>query len=224
MSAPPKRTAACAGLPDAPPPHPPPRPPGAHLLDPAYGPPPSTDYADLPAMLGHPDLGRVILGWLGDDTRAASALRGTCTAARDAVSAYAWADERTIVRWPARWRRAFPVAVAASVRRNRRLRDADFVHLRGLRSLDMSWCSQTTITDAAFAHLVGIYTLKMSWCSQATITDGAFAHRCARASSTRSTRVLSLAQPEVDLITVTGTSTHGPIHYRHAASALTPPA
>ena len=127
MSAPPanKRTAACAGLPDAPPPPPPPppRPAGAHLLDPAYGPPPSTDYADLPAMLGHPDLGPFILGWLRDDSAAASALRGTCAAARDAVAAHPWADKTTVVRWPARWRRAFPAAVAASVRGNRRLRE-----------------------------------------------------------------------------------------------------
>ena len=104
MSAPPaKRAAAAAGLPDAPPPPPPPpNPAGANLLDPAYGPPPSTDYADLPAMLGHPDLGRVILGWLGDDTAAASALRGTCAAARDAVAAYAWADLTIVMQWPAR--------------------------------------------------------------------------------------------------------------------------
>jgi hypothetical protein len=170
MSAPPaSRAAAGAGLPGAPPPPPPPPPPhprprpaGAHLLDPAYGPPPSTDYADLPAMLGHPDLGPFILGWLADDTLAASALRGTCTAGRDAVAAYPWADETTVVRWPSRWRRAFPAAVAASVRGNRRLRDADFVHLRGLRSLDMSGCSQATITDAAFAHLAGIHTLYTS--------------------------------------------------------------
>ena len=181
MSAPPaSRTAAGAGgLPDAPPsePSPPtPRPPGAHLLDPAYGPPPSTDYADLPAMLGHPHLGRVILGWLGDDTAAASALRGTCAAARDAVAAYPWADETTIVRWPARWRRAFPSAVAASVRGNTRLVDADFVHLRGLRWLNMGDCSQATITEGAFVHLAGIHTLYMRYCNQATITDGAFAH------------------------------------------------
>ena len=66
------------------------------------------------------------------------------------------------MQWPARWRRAFPAAVAASVRGNRRLRDADFVHLRGLRSLDMSWCNQAGITDGAFAHLAGIHTLNMS--------------------------------------------------------------
>jgi hypothetical protein len=48
-------------------------------------PPPSTDYLDLPAMLGHPDLGPVLMGWLSNDVRAATALRGTCRAARAAV-------------------------------------------------------------------------------------------------------------------------------------------
>ena len=80
------------------------------------------------------------------------------------------------MRWPARWRRAFPAAVGASVWGNTRLCDADFVHLRGLRSLDMGWCTQATITDGAFAHLAGIHTLDMRWCSQATITDACRAH------------------------------------------------
>ena len=50
------------------------------------------------------------------------------------------------------------------------------MHLRGVHTLDMSCCSQPTITDAAFAHLRGIHTLSMSYCNQATITDAAFAH------------------------------------------------
>ena len=180
-----KRSAASAGLPlDAVPPLPPPPPPPRlsppRDPQPAVGrfvyPPPCTDYADLPAMLGHPDLGPFILGWLGDDTVAASALRGTCVAARDAVAGYAWADATTRIAWPGRWRRAFPRAVAANVSSNQRLRDADFVHLRGLRELDMSFCRLAAITDAAFAHLTGIHTLYMDGCNQATITDAAFAH------------------------------------------------
>ena len=127
-------------------------------------------------MLGHPDLGPLIMGWFIDDTRAATALRGTCVAARDAVAGHAWDDRATVVVWPGRWRRALPAAVAASVRSNKRLVDADFVHLRGLRALDMSWCYQAGITDGAFAHLGGIHTLNMSFCWQKTITDAAFAH------------------------------------------------
>jgi hypothetical protein len=105
MSAPPaERPAAGTGLSDAPPPPPPPScpasPPGARLF---------ADYCDLPAMLGHPDLGRVVLGWLGTDTRAATALRGTCRGARDAVAAHAWHDTRARIVWPGRWRGAGPL-------------------------------------------------------------------------------------------------------------------
>ena len=128
-------------------------------------------------MLGHPDLGRVILGWLRRDMRSATALRGTCTAARDAVAAYSWDDVKTRVRWPARWRRAFPAATSLSVFGNWWLCDADCLILRrGLLFLDMGDCTQATITDAAFAHLAGIPLLFMRGCYQTTITDAAFAH------------------------------------------------
>ena len=143
------------------------------------GPPPTVyglGEASLCATLASPDLRRVLLGWLSDDSRAASALRGTCTTARDAVAAHPWADTKTVIRWPARWRAAFPAATAASVRGNKRLRDADFAHFRGIKMLDMTSCKQVTISDAAFAHLAGIHTLDMSSCRQATITDAAFAH------------------------------------------------
>ena len=62
------------------------------------------------------------------------------------------------------------------VRGNTRLCDADFEHFHGLRSLNMSGCSQATLTDGAFAHLGGIRALNMGGCSQPTITDGAFVH------------------------------------------------
>ena len=52
--------------------------------------------------------------------------------------------------------------------------DAAFVHLRGIRVLNMSRCPQ--LTDAAFAHLKGIHTLLMLRCSQPAITDAALAH------------------------------------------------
>jgi hypothetical protein len=83
--------------------------------------------------------------------------------------------------WPGLWRAAFPAATAANHSREwygppSTLSDADFVHFRGVRELDMRCCWQTAITDSAFAHLAGIHTLNMSYCSQDTITDGAFAH------------------------------------------------
>ena len=132
-------------------------------------------------LLTHPHLGVAVFGYMGNDTRAATALRGTCRELRDAVGAHGWHDTRTCIVWPGRWQRAFPAATAANVSRKydgppHTLTDADFVHLRGVRELDMSWCSQETITDAAFMNVRGIYTLNVSHCSQATITDAAFAH------------------------------------------------
>ena len=169
-----KRAASAAGLPpvgalhvataDAPPlPPPSPHPGGLGELD-------------LEGLLTHPHLGVAVLQYLGNDTRAATALRGTCRGARDAVAAHRWHDTATRVVWPARWRAAFPAATAANVSREyggpSTLTDADFVHFRGIHTLNMSWCNQATITDGAFAHLAGIHTLNMSCCHQATITDG----------------------------------------------------
>ena len=37
--------------------------------------------------------------------------------------------------------------------------DADFVHLAGIHTLNMSYCTQATITDAALSHLAGIHNL-----------------------------------------------------------------
>ena len=129
---------------------------------------------DLEGLLTHPHLGVAVLQYLGNDTRAATALRGTCRGARDAVAGHRWHDARAQIVWPARWRASFPAATAANVIRQRQLTDADFVHFRGVRELKMSYCNQATITDAAFAHLAGIHTLIMCFCRQVTITDGAF--------------------------------------------------
>ena len=43
-----------------------------------------------------------------------------------------------------------------------RVTDAAFVHLRGIQSLNMVYCDQTTITDTAFVHLRGIQTLNIN--------------------------------------------------------------
>ena len=126
-----KRAAAAAGLPpvgalhaataDAPPPPPPPPPPH----------PGGLGELDLEGLLTHPHLGVLVLQYLGNDTRAATALRGTCRGARDAVAAHRWHDTTTRVVWAGRWRAAFPAATAANVSRNwsglpSTLTDADF--------------------------------------------------------------------------------------------------
>jgi hypothetical protein len=54
--------------------------------------------------------------------------------------------------------------------------DASFVSLRGINTLDMSYCDQQSITDSAFAHLHGIKWLSIRGCIQPTITDAAFQH------------------------------------------------
>ena len=54
------------------------------------------------------------------------------------------------------------------------LTDRAFTYLKGIHTLDMGNCNQATITDAAFMNLRGIQKLDMSWCNQATITDAAF--------------------------------------------------
>ena len=62
-----KRTASAAGLPDAPPP-PPPQP---------HPPPYGLGELDLVGLLTHPHLGAAVFEYFGDDTVAATALRGT---------------------------------------------------------------------------------------------------------------------------------------------------
>jgi hypothetical protein len=108
-------------------------------------------------------------------------LRATCREAAAAVAAHPWEDSKTLIRGRVRdWRACFPraraanVADTAEVPRGAPLQDADFVHLAGLRTLNMR--GSKCVTDAAFAHLAGIHTLDMSWCSQLPVTDAAFAH------------------------------------------------
>ena len=111
-------------------------------------------------------------------------LRAASRTCREAVAEHAWSDfdeadpyvESCIRGRLSSWRECFPLARAANLSDNKKLTDADFVHLRGVRKVNMQGCSQATITDAAFAHLRGIHTLNMSGCNQAAITDAAFAH------------------------------------------------
>ena len=108
------------------------------------------------------------------DTATANKMRACCVEFIDPIAEYPWNDENTRVRGSvASWRRCFPRARAINLSRRNDLTDDDFVHLVGIKTLDMGGCSQSTITDAAFAHLTGIHTLNMSECRQSTITDAA---------------------------------------------------
>jgi hypothetical protein len=110
-------------------------------------------------------------------TEEACTLRLVCREFVGAIADVRWKDTETrINRDLGKWRACFPRARAANVRGRRDLVDADFVHLAGLHTLNMSWCYLDTITNAAFAHLRGIHVLNMSHCNQDTITDSAFSH------------------------------------------------
>jgi hypothetical protein len=115
-------------------------------------------------------------------TREACALRLVCREFVEAVRRQQWEDGATVIRGSiAAWRACFPRARCANVGmhganfnpegRRAIVRDADFVHFEGLRSLNMNMCSD--VTDAAFVHLRGIHTLRMSYCC---ITDAAMVH------------------------------------------------
>ena len=77
------------------------------------------------------------------------------------------------------WRVAFPAARAVNVSCRYNLVDSNFVHIRcnaraQLHTMNMSWCRK--VSDAAFVHLHGIKDLDLQCCDQATITDAAFVH------------------------------------------------
>ena len=76
------------------------------------------------------------------------------------------------------WRRCYPNAKVANVgsyqdRVRSQLVDNVFKHFSGVQYLDMT--GQRSITDAALVHLKGINTLYMTGCSQSTITDACWA-------------------------------------------------
>ena len=127
-------------------------------------------------------------------TAEACALRLVCREFLAAVTEQPWEDSETVIKGSiAAWRACFPHALCANVaenafeeyegtglfvsdERSTLVEDADFVHFRGLRVLNMTGCPN--VTDAAFAHLRGIHTLIMRFCGQMGITDAAFANLC----------------------------------------------
>ena len=122
-------------------------------------------------LAGAHSVGGGVFGFL--TLRDGNELRQLCRLICGDVAAARWRDAETRIRGSlAAWRACFPGAVAANLRERRDLRDADFVHLAGVKVLDM-WCCRG-ITDAGLAHLTGIHTLNMSYCTG--ITDAGLAH------------------------------------------------
>jgi hypothetical protein len=112
-------------------------------------------------------------------TKEATTLRLLCREFKEAVAEFPWEDDQTEIKGSVgSWRACFPRARWAKLHqgfsRKSPVVDADFRHLRGVKRVNMSWCTQ--VTDAAFVHLEGIHTLIMEKCGQDTITDAAFVH------------------------------------------------
>jgi hypothetical protein len=61
----------------------------------------------------------------------------------------------------AAWRAAHPDTLVANAAGRVDLTDADFVHLVGIKALNMVRCTNPGLTDAAFVHLRGLHTLWM---------------------------------------------------------------
>ena len=97
----------------------------------------------------------------------AYAVRSTCREALAAVTTFPWEDSTTRIKGNlALWRACFPQARSANVSGRRDLTNADFVNLRGIRSLDMSNSGDDDLSDAAFAHLRGVRVLdREMWCN-----------------------------------------------------------
>ena len=127
---------------------------------------------DLFAVLaGAHSVGKGVFGFLA--MRDGNELRQLCRLIRGDVAAARWRDAATPIKGPlAAWRACFPGAVAANVYGRKDLGDADFVHLVGVKVLNMGFC--TGITDAGLAHLAGIHTLDMYRCTG--VTDAGLAH------------------------------------------------
>ena len=92
------------------------------------------------------------LGCYGD----LAALRLTCREAHDAMQQVRFSSAflRRLHTVPlASWRRSFPSACECNIQERNDLKDADFVHLAGIHTLNMSRCNQEGITDTAFSHL-----------------------------------------------------------------------
>ena len=98
--------------------------------------------------------GSGILGFLSTDD--AVPVRVACKELRDCVANFTWASMNRVPGGLRLWRTCFPRAIAANILDRPDLVDADFVHLRGIHTLNMSRCRQPGITDAAFVSLRGI--------------------------------------------------------------------
>ena len=122
-------------------------------------------------------------------SRAVLPLRAICKEAAATVARHPWEDSVTLIRGSVRyWRAFFPraraanffdVSYASKPWLQRVLRDADFAHLTGVRTLNIS--GQQSLTDAAFVTLARSYPTRgrptsiiMSGCNAAGLGISTF--------------------------------------------------
>jgi hypothetical protein len=105
------------------------------------------------------------------------ALRAASRACRAAVAQHPFKDEppprASLIKGSlASWRRCFPRATYANLCAHKTVVDDDLVHLRGVTTALMHYCS--SITDSGLTHLRGILTLHARGCGR--ISDVGLAH------------------------------------------------
>ncbi len=160
--------------------------PALHMKVPLAG----ADAAGHPTETLLSEVGLVLLRFF--DTREACVLRLVCREFVEAVRVQQWEDRDTVIHGSIQrlsvlcCTQAMITDAAAFVHLRgvrvlnmgccRQLKDAAFVHLQGIHTLFMTFCDQPAITDAAFAQLAGIDTLVMDYCYQPTITGAGLAH------------------------------------------------
>jgi hypothetical protein len=120
------------------------------------------DAAGIPTetLLSEAEVGLVLLKMF--DTREACVLRLVCREFVEAVGRQQWEDRETVIMGSiAAWRACFPRARCANINKRYSGRtapvvDADFMHLEGLRELNMACCTAVTMlplcTCAAFTR------------------------------------------------------------------------
>jgi len=134
----------------------------------------------LSTLQGPHSVGEGILGFL--TTREGNTLRQVNSEMHEAVSEAVWKDKKTRIAGDiAAWRKSFPHARTANMSNRSDLVDADFVHFKGIKTLDISMSTSiglygepVGVTDKAFEHLEGIRSLDMT--RRFGITGTGFVH------------------------------------------------
>ena len=155
---------------------------GANILPSFTNAPPPVPLAENPFLRALGIAPEALFSFL--DMKDANILKLVCKLTREDVRNAYWSvklnemadDKSQHVANLQKWRYAYPNALSATLSSTATFPSEDYVHLRGVRYLDLN--GNKSITDEAFGHFQtfrgekGIHTLRMSFCTQ--ITDQAF--------------------------------------------------